>query len=190
MTNLTQASAEITLTRDCAAASIPWGTPATLEAGSLALITQRLGGTFTILVEGNLYRIDGEDADALGFEPPAPAESELGRDGAPITAEALEAAAWSALAACYDPEIPIDIVNLGLVYGCEVSPDTRGGFRIDMRMTLTAPGCGMGTLIAEEAGEKLHALPGVNDVRVSLVWDPPWSREMMSEAARLQLGLF
>lgn len=187
--NTMRASVEVTLARNCAAASIPWGTPDTLPAGSLALITQRLGGTFTVLVEGNLYRIDGQDADALGFEPPAPAETPLGRDGEPITAEALEAAAWSALATCYDPEIPIDIVNLGLIYGCEVTPDADGGFRIDLRMTLTAPGCGMGSLIAEEAGEKLHALPGVNDVCVKLVWDPPWCREMISEAAKLQLGL-
>ena len=110
-------------------------------------------------------------------------------DGAPATIASIEGAAWRRLATCYDPEIPIDIVNLGLVYLCQAIPLAHGGFRLDVRMTLTAPGCGMGTAIADEAREKLRSIPGVEEVDVDLVWDPPWSREMMSEAARLEMGL-
>jgi probable FeS assembly SUF system protein SufT len=180
---------ELILTRDCPALAVPRGMPVTLEAGRAARITQQLGGTFTVLVDGNLYRVAGYDADALGLETPASGPA-AGGDGAPLSAETVEAEAWRVLATCYDPEIPIDIVNLGLVYACEVTPAEDGeGFRIHVRMTLTAPGCGMGTLIAEEVGQKLDAIAGVIDVWVELVWDPPWSRDMMSEAARLQLGL-
>ncbi len=181
---------EVTIERDCPAVAVPWGTQATLEAGRIGYISQRLGGTFTVMVDGNLYRVDGKDADALGLaEEDAGFEAEDQDDGEPATAESIEAAAWKQLATCYDPEIPVDIVNLGLVYGCEVSPSSEGRFRIDVRMTLTAPGCGMGTLIADEARQKLEAIRGVDQVDVDLVWDPPWSREMMSEAARLEMGL-
>ena len=176
------------LQRECAAVSVPWGRPETLEEGSYALITQRLGGSITVMSGGNLYRIDERNADALGLEPqlaaapPAQAEGEQ-------TAESIERAAWEQLGTCYDPEIPIDIVNLGLVYGCELTRLPSGRFRIDVRMTLTAPGCGMGMMIADEAREKLEAIPGVEEVDVQLVWDPPWGREMMSEGARLEMGL-
>lgn len=181
---------EVTIERDCPAVAVPWGTPATLQAGRIGYISQRLGGTFTVMVDGNLYRVDGKDADALGLdEDDAGGEAEDADDGEPVTAESVEAAAWKQLATCYDPEIPVDIVNLGLVYGCEVSPSLEGRFRIDVRMTLTAPGCGMGTLIADEARQKLEGIRGVDQVSVDLVWDPPWSREMMSEAARLEMGL-
>lgn len=184
---------EVTIERDCPAVAVPWGTPATLEAGRVGYISQRLGGTFTVMVDGNLYRVEGKDADALGLE-----ESDAGvasadenhDDDEPLSAEEVEAAAWKALATCYDPEIPVDIVNLGLVYGCEVGPSPKEGrYQIDVRMTLTAPGCGMGTLIADEAKSKLEAIPCVDSVDVDLVWDPPWSREMMSESARLEMGL-
>lgn len=180
---------EFTLNRDCPATAVPWGTAVTLEAGRAGRITQQRGGTFTVQVDGNLYRVEGREADALGLDAPV-AGPAAGGDGAPITAESVEAEAWRVLATCHDPEIPIDIVNLGLVYACEVTPAEEGAaFRIHVRMTLTAPGCGMGRLIAEEAGEKLDALAGVTDVWVELVWDPPWSRDMISEEARLQLGL-
>ena len=177
------------LQRECAAVSVPWGRPETLEEGSYALITQRLGGSITVMSGGNLYRIDERNADALGLEPqlaaapPAPAEGEQ-------TAESIERAAWAQHATCFDPEIPIDIVNLGLIYACtaEALPDAR--FRLAVSMTLTAPGCGMGTLIADEAHDKLLTIPGVAEAEVKLVWDPPWSREMMSEAARLEMGLY
>ena len=183
---------EVELTRDCTATMVPWGTTTRLEAGSLAQITQQLGGNFTVMVRGNLYRIAGADADALDLDPDDAGGQGHGdddHDHESATAEAVEAAAWRRLATCYDPEIPIDIVDLGLVYLCQAIPLADGSFRLDVRMTLTAPGCGMGTAIADEAREKLRSIPGVTEVDVDLVWDPPWSREMMSEAARLELGL-
>ena len=176
------------LQRDCAAVSVPWGRPETLEEGSYALVTQRLGGSITVMSGGNLYRIDERNADALGLEPhPLPPPPAAG-EGAP-TAESIERAAWEQLATCYDPEIPIDIVNLGLVYACTAEPLADGRFRLAVSMTLTAPGCGMGTLIADEAREKLLGIPGVAEAEVKLVWDPPWSRELMSEAARLEMSM-
>lgn len=181
---------EVTLTRDCPAVAVPWGTATTLEAGRVGYISQQLGGTFTVMVDGNLYRIDGRHADALGLELDPSEELSLGvGNGPPTTVEAIEKAAWAQLGTCYDPEIPIDIVNLGLVYACEVRPVDGGKFRIDVRMTLTAAGCGMGTLLADEARTKLLGIPNVEDVDVELVWDPPWSREMMSESAQLEMGL-
>lgn len=181
---------EVTIERDCPAVAVPWGTPATLQAGRIGYISQRLGGTFTVMVDGNLYRVDGKDADALGLdEDDAGGEAEDADDGEPVTAESVEAAAWKQLATCYDPEIPVDIVNLGLVYGCEVSPSLEGRFRIDVRMTLTAPGCGMGEVLANEVSDKVLALPPVGQVDVNLVFDPPWDRYRLSEMARLALGL-
>ncbi len=183
---------EVELTRDCAATMVPWGSPTRLPAGSLAQITQRLGGNFTVYIGGNLYRIAGTDADALGLDPEdagASGVEEDAEDAGPATLESIEAAAWRRLATCYDPEIPVDIVNLGLVYLCQAIELPDGTFRLDVRMTLTAPGCGMGTAIAEEARQKLRSIPDVSEVDVDLVWDPPWSREMMSEVARLELGM-
>lgn len=185
---------QVYLERDCEATQIPWGTSTTLPGGSLAQITQQLGGNFTVMVSGNLYRIAGANADALGLDPSD--AGELDPPGgapqdpdAPVTAESIEAEAWRRLATCYDPEIPVDIVNLGLVYLCQAMPQPDGGFRLDVRMTLTAPGCGMGMTIADEAREKLLSIHGVEHVDVDLVWEPPWSREMMSESARLTLGM-
>lgn len=183
----------LVLTRDCAALSVPWGQPETLAAGSSASITQRLGGSITVACDGRLYRIAEADADALGLEAHAAATPTAGADteGGGDSAEAVEAAAWAQLATCYDPEIPIDIVDLGLVYACTATPlgDTAGHYRVAVQMTLTAPGCGMGDVLANEVNDKLLAIPGVDEAEVELVWDPPWSREMMSEAARLELGL-
>lgn len=179
---------EVTVSRDCPAVSIPFGEPVTIQEGCVAQITQQLGGSYTVYVEGNLYRIEGRDADALGLEPLETPVTQAATG--PITSASVEALALELLATCYDPEIPVDIVNLGLVYRCEVlpgsAPDT---FRIEVDMTLTAPGCGMGTFIADEARTKLLSIPGVEDVIVELVWDPPWSREMISEHAKLELGL-
>lgn len=181
---------EVTLTRDCPAVAVPWGTAATLEAGRVGYISQRLGGTFTIMVDGNLYRVDGRHADALGLELEPSEELGMGiGSGPPTTVDAVESAAWRVLATCYDPEIPVDIVSLGLVYGCRASVLADGHFRLDVRMTLTAPGCGMGTLLADEARGKLLGIPNVAEAEVELVWDPPWSRDMMSEAAQLEMGL-
>jgi probable FeS assembly SUF system protein SufT len=179
---------EVLVKRDCPAVTIPYGSPVTIEEGCFAQITQQLGGSYTVLVEGNLYRIEGVDGDALGLEPMDPAEAHTLADG-PVTAEAVEEAAWGLLATCYDPEIPVDIVNLGLVYSCKVLSAGEDLYRIDVEMTLTAPGCGMGTMIADEARSKLLTIPGVDEVKVDLVWDPPWSRDMISESARLEMGL-
>lgn len=177
------------LNRDCAVISVPWGKPDTLEEGSYALITQRLGGSITVMSGGNLYRIDERNADALGLEPQLPEIDLPAADGA-VDAGSIERMAWAHLGTCYDPELPIDIVNLGLVYACTAEALPDGTFRLAVKMTLTAPGCGMGTLIADEAQEKLESIPGVSEAIVDLVWDPPWSREMMSEAARLEMGMY
>lgn len=179
---------EVVVSRDLPAVSVPFGEPVTIQEGCTAQITQQLGGSYTVYVEGNLYRVEGRDADALGLEPIESPEVHT-HDG-PATIESVEAAALKLLATCFDPEIPVDIVNLGLVYRCEVFPAAQEGrFRIEVDMTLTAPGCGMGTFIADEARTKLMSIEGVEAVNVELVWDPPWSREMISEHARLQLGL-
>lgn len=178
---------EVIVSRDCPAVTVPYGSPVTIEAGCEAVITQQLGGTYTVMVEGNLYRIEGVDGDALGFEP---TEAVKHTHEGPITLEVVEDAAWDMLSTCYDPEIPVDIVNLGLVYTCRVEPASAPErYRIEVEMTLTAPGCGMGTMIADEARNKLLNIEGVDEATVDLVWDPPWSREMISEPARLQLGL-
>lgn len=177
---------EVVVSRDIPAVSVPYGAPVTIEAGCVALITQKLGGSYTVMVDGNLYRVDGQDADALGHEPE---EVENTRPEGPITAQYVQDEAWERLSTCYDPEIPVDIVNLGLVYRCEVIETGPETFNIEVDMTLTAPGCGMGPFIADEARGKLLTIPGVDEVVVDLVWDPPWSREMISESARLQMGL-
>lgn len=177
---------EIRVSRDCPAVTIPYGSPVTIEEGCMARITQQLGGSYTVLVEGNLYRVEGKDADALGLEA---TDAELPRPDGPITEEYVRNMAWDQLATCFDPEIPVDIVNLGLVYGIDVVELGPERYRIEARMTLTAPGCGMGTMIADEARIKLLAIPGVEEAVMDLVWDPPWGREMMSEVARLQLGM-
>jgi probable FeS assembly SUF system protein SufT len=178
---------DVIVSRDCPAVTVPYGSPVTIEAGCEATITQQLGGTYTVMVLGNLYRVEGKDGDALGFEP---IESVEHRHEGPITAEAVEDAAWQALSTCYDPEIPVDIVNLGLVYSLKVEPaEAPEHFRIEMSMTLTAAGCGMGAMVSDEARSKLLNIEGVDEAVVDLVWDPPWSRDMISEPAKLQLGL-
>lgn len=179
-------SEEIEVVRDCPAVTIPYGSPVTIEKGCVAVITQNLGSSLTVMVQGNLYRVEGHDADALGLE--VQEEVKHVPEGA-VTEEFVRTAAWELLSSVYDPEIPVDIVNLGLVYGCDIIELEPERYRIEMRMTLTAPGCGMGTMIADEARNKLLNIHGVDEVTVDLVWDPPWSREMMSESARLQMGM-
>lgn len=181
---------EFTIEQSCPAVEVPWGTSITLREGQTGQVTQRLGGTVTVMVEGNLYRVDEEYAEALGLQPILlPEVADLFADKAP-TVELVEAAAWKVLGTCYDPEIPLDIVNLGLVYGCVVTNIDHGSFRVDVQMTVTAPGCGMGTLMCDEAREKLLKIPNVDQAKVELVFDPPWTRYMMSEAARLEMGMF
>jgi probable FeS assembly SUF system protein SufT len=162
---------------------VPDGTPLELRVGTLGQITQALGSNFTLLVEGQLVRLKGSDADAIGKPVPAPAATGVSPDGD------LQAQVWRTLATCYDPEIPVDIVELGLVYRCDLAPMADARSRIEIDMTLTAPGCGMGDLIAEEVADKVLGLEGVGEVKVTLVFDPPWDRSRMSEAAQLALGL-
>ncbi len=174
----------VTLMRDVSAIIIPVGESVTLRAGTEGFITQALGGSFTVYIEGNLFRISGVDADALGKEPePPPAIPENATD------KDIEAVIWGQLSTCYDPEIPVDIVNLGLIYRCEVTSLGNGERSVEIDMTLTAPGCGMGEVLVQDAQEKVAIIPTVADVRVELVFDPPWNVGMMSEEARLQTGL-
>lgn len=175
----------VTLTRDVEASIVPVGDKVTLQKGEQAQITQSLGGTYTVVVNGNMFRIDGKDADALGFEPLAAKAS----SGQAVTQEALEKEIWNQLRSCYDPEIPVNIVDLGLIYDCHLSPLNPGSYKADVKMTLTAPGCGMGPVLAQDVQSRLLSLEGVDDVSVELVWDPPWNQGMMTEAAKLQLGL-
>jgi probable FeS assembly SUF system protein SufT len=174
----------VTLIRDVKAIIIPAGESITLREGTEGFITQALGGSFTIYVEGNLFRISGGDADALGKDPvPPPAVPDNATD------EDIEAVIWDQLGTCYDPEIPVDIVNLGLVYRCKVTPLGNGQRSVSVDMTLTAPGCGMGDVLVQDAREKIAVIPTVSDVTVELVFDPPWNVGMMSEEARLQTGM-
>ncbi len=175
----------ITLARDVEAAVIPVGSKVTLQKGEQAYITQSLGGTYTVVVNGNMFRIEGRDADALGIQ----SESRPVTSGTPLTQEQLEKEIWNQLRSCYDPEIPVNIVDLGLIYDCHLAPLGESSYRVDVKMTLTAPGCGMGPMLAQDVQNRLLGLEGVDDVAVELVWDPPWSQSMMSEAARLQLRL-
>jgi probable FeS assembly SUF system protein SufT len=178
----------VNLKRDVEAVQIPSGQKITLPAHMPVTITQSLGGSYTVITEGGtLARISGEDADALNKEVQAgsqgPSESEA-------TQESVEKLVWDQLKTCFDPEIPVNIVDLGLVYKCEVASSPDGGFAVNIEMTLTAPGCGMGPVIAMEAEGKVRKVPGVKSAAVNVVFDPPWDQSMMSEAAKLQLGFF
>jgi probable FeS assembly SUF system protein SufT len=174
----------VTLIRDVSAIIIPAGEAITLREGTEGFITQALGGSFTVYVEGNLFRISGVDADALGKDPvPPPSVPEDATD------QEIEEVIWEQLKTCYDPEIPVDIVNLGLVYRCEVAPLGNGERAVSVDMTLTAPGCGMGDVLVQDAREKIAVIPTVSHVNVELVFDPPWNVGMMSEEARLQTGM-
>jgi probable FeS assembly SUF system protein SufT len=175
----------VTLTRDVEAAVIPVGERVTLQKGQQAQITQSLGGSYTVIVNGNMFRIEGKDADALGLEVAAKPAS----TGAAVSQEQLEKEIWNQLRSCYDPEIPVNIVDLGLIYDCHLTPLAAGSYRVDVKMTLTAPGCGMGPVLAQDVQNRVLNLEGVDDVAVELVWDPPWNQAMMTEAAKLQLGL-
>jgi probable FeS assembly SUF system protein SufT len=178
-------SEAIQLTRDVEAAIVPIGEKVTLQKGEQARLTQSLGGSYTVIVNGNMFRIEGKDADALGLEIAAKPSS----TGAPVSQEQLEKEIWNQLRSCYDPEIPVNIVDLGLIYDCHLSPLGPSSYRVEVKMTLTAPGCGMGPMLAQDVQNRLLGLEGVDDVAVELVWDPPWNQAMMTEAARLQLGL-
>jgi probable FeS assembly SUF system protein SufT len=175
----------VPIARDVEAALIPAGTKVTLLKGESAYITQSLGGSYTVVVNGNMFRIEGKDADALGLQ----AEVKPASTGAPVAQEQIEKEIWNQLRCCYDPEIPVNIVDLGLIYDCHVVPVAPSSFRVEVKMTLTAPGCGMGPMLAQDVQNRVLSLEGVQDVSVELVWDPPWNQAMMTEAAKLQLGL-
>ena len=176
-----------TLTRDVEASIVPVGTKVTLQKGEQAHITQSLGGTYTVIVNGNMFRIEAGDADALGLE--APAQRAPTTAGGPVTQEQLEKQIWESLKTCYDPEIPVNVVDLGLIYDCHLTPIGGDNYKADVKMTLTAPGCGMGPVLAQDVQNKLLSLEPIDEANVELVWDPPWNQGMMTEAAKLQLGL-
>jgi probable FeS assembly SUF system protein SufT len=181
----------VILKRNVEASVIPAGTKVTLAEGETAHITQSLGGTYTVVVNGNMFRIEAADSDALGLTPAErPAISTAALDG-PIDAAKLEKEVWDQMRTCYDPEIPVNIVDLGLIYDCKIEPvpGAQNSFRLNVKMTLTAPGCGMGPVLQQDVQSKLLSVEGVDDVNVELVWEPQWNQGMLTEAAKLQLGL-
>lgn len=170
----------VPILRDTPARLVPTGDPITIREGTFVTLTQNLGGTYTVVVNGNMARIDGADADALGFQPEV-LRFEPRPDG-----KVDESQVHEALASVYDPEIPVNVVDLGLIYGCAVGDDGR----VQVTMTLTAPGCGMGPVLVDDVERRVGQVPNVTGVDVELVFDPPWSRDMMTEEAQLELGLF
>jgi len=175
----------VTLLRDCDAVLIPIGEKVSLPEGTSGFITQALGGSFTIYIEGNLFRIAGIDADAVGKEPIRPPE--IPEDASD---EDIEGVIWDQMRTCFDPEIPINVVDLGLIYRCDIERRADGNRIVRVEMTLTAPGCGMGPILMEDVREKLEIIPTIERADIELVFDPPWSTSMMTEEARLQTGLF
>jgi probable FeS assembly SUF system protein SufT len=179
----------ISLTRDIEAIQIPSGLTKKLEKGTPCIITQALGGTYTIVVEhsAGLFRVLAQDADALGKVTQAPAApaNGAGTKAGPLKEEDI----WTQLKTCYDPEIPVNIVDLGLIYSMEIKPQEGGGNLVEVKMTLTAPGCGMGPSIASDAQRKILSVPGVTDAQVDVVWDPPWSADRISPEGKSKLGM-
>jgi len=175
------------LARDCEEVQIPHGTIVTLPKGTPVDITQTLGGSFTVHARGGLYRIAPKDADALGLE--AATDDAEQTTGAATPADVDEKKVWETLRTCYDPEIPVNIVDLGLVYDLHIEKLPSGFNRVNVKMTLTAPGCGMGPTIARDAQEKIMYLDGVEEADVEVVWDPPWHQSMITAEGRRILGL-
>jgi len=179
----------ISLTRDIEAIQIPSGLTKKLEKGTPVIITQALGGTYTVVVEqsAGLFRVLAQDADALGkvHIPEANKGASSAKTGGPLNEEDI----WAQLKTCYDPEIPVNIVDLGLIYSMEIKPQEGGGNLVEVKMTLTAPGCGMGPSIASDAQRKILTVPGVTDAQVDVVWDPPWSADRISQDGKVKLGM-
>lgn len=172
------------LTRECRATAIPAGDVLSLPAGTELVIVQTLGGNVTVRTDRGLFRIAREDVEAIGdYAPQQPGETEA------VTTEFSEQAVWDTLKTCFDPEIPVNIVDLGLIYDLVVEPTPAGGHQIEVKMTLTAPGCGMGPVIAEDARQKIAALPTVESAKVHIVWDPQWTPQMISDIGRKALGI-
>ena len=180
----------IELTRDCEVVEVPGGRTVGLRAGTPVSITQALGGSYTLLVPslGGLFRLAGRDADAIGKEP-APEAAASSAPSAPVAPDALRDAVWTQLKTCFDPEIPVNIVDLGLVYDLQVEPHAEGGSRVDVKMTLTAQGCGMGASIAADAQHKIERIAGVKSAEVQIIWDPPWTPERISPEGKALLGI-
>ena len=174
----------ITVERDCEAILIPSGDPIKLIKGTHVRITQALGGDYTLFVNGNLVKISGADADAIGKDPEEKKSDVPKTTGEPVQEEQV----WEQLRTVYDPEIPVNIVELGLIYDLQIKDQTEGS-QVHVKMTLTAPGCGMGPAIAMDAEMKIRNIPSVKDVQVEIVWEPLWDRDMMSDEAKLQLGM-
>ncbi|HOO94023.1 MAG TPA: putative Fe-S cluster assembly protein SufT [Opitutales bacterium] len=174
------------LSREVSATLIPHGEPFTLDEGTPVVITHRLGGNFTVMTDNGMFRISREDADALGETPEAAPSgaSATASDHTPSMEEL-----WDALKRVYDPEIPVNIVDLGLVYSIDLQSKESGGHHVEMAMTLTAPGCGMGPVIADDAKNRLLGVEGVSSANVEIVWDPPWHQDMISEEGKMELGL-
>ena len=178
---------EVTFSRNADGIMIPSGERVLIPNGSHATITQSLGGSYTLITErGLMVRVSGREVEAIGKTPQDVPEMKAGEE---VTPEKLEQLVWDQLKTCYDPEIPVNIVDLGLVYLCEVQPADDGGQNVKIKMTLTAPGCGMGPVLAHDVKGKIEALPGVKSADIEVVFDPVWDRSMMSDAAKLQLGM-
>jgi probable FeS assembly SUF system protein SufT len=178
----------ILLLRDCQATAIPSGAKTTLAVGTPVRITQFLEGSHMVAVGEEFAWIEARDADALGIKP----LPEIKAEAAPQDAaggSTTEDLAWKQLRKCFDPELPVNIVDLGLIYDLVITPHPEGGNLVEVKMTLTAPGCSMGGMIVEDARGKILGIPGVTEARVELVWDPPWNQAMMTEAAKLEMGL-
>jgi probable FeS assembly SUF system protein SufT len=177
---------EFSLSRDVEAILIPSGQKFTIPAGTKGVITQALGGSYTIATSYGLSRIAEKDLDAMGIEKP---QAQPKEKAAKTNGEVSEDEVWNQLKQCFDPEIPVNIVDLGLVYDCRLSKKDDGGTKVEVKMTLTAPGCGMGPAIAHDAQSKILSIDGVDEADVQLVWDPPWNQNMISEAGRMKLGM-
>ncbi|AHE98100.1 putative Fe-S cluster assembly protein SufT [Thioalkalivibrio paradoxus] len=175
----------IKLSRDCPAVAVPTGQRVLLGDGGEVGLVQALGGSYTVMAQGRLFRVDSKDADALGKEPTPPPQ--LPDDASD---EEVEKLIWDQMRSCYDPEIPINIVDLGLIYRCDIERSAGGGRKVSIDMTLTAPGCGMGNVLAADVWQRVMDVPTVEEAKVELVFDPPWDASRMSEAARLQTGMF
>jgi probable FeS assembly SUF system protein SufT len=171
----------IEVTRECEAMLIPSGVKVTIQKGSLVVITQALGNSYTVYVNGNLVRVAGKDGDALGMVI-------LEEEDVNQLPGTTEDKIWEVMKTCFDPEIPVNVVDLGLVYECKITPNEKGE-HVEIKMTLTAPGCGMGPVLVADIEQKIRGIKEVADVKVELVFDPPWNRGMMSDVAKLQLGM-
>jgi len=182
-----QENTEFILSRDCEVIQIPSGHKITIPGGTPGVITQTLGGSYTIATYQGLARVSEKDLDALGLEKPQQTDGAVKPSGSNGTVD--EKAVWDQLRQCFDPEIPVNIVDLGLVYDCRLVQKPEGGTKVEVKMTLTAPGCGMGPAIAHDAQSKILSINGVDEAQVDLVWDPPWNQNMISEAGRMKLGM-